>query len=568
MIYTNPTQGLKYASEELDLSTRFMKPRGVGMAHYHLSIYHDIMDNNDSALFHLERALHFFTLADSEPDQALAYSAMAMHYSDLANFPKALELTDSVINIFNRRNDHYREAVMHGLKADIFAEKGNYLMASYEARKSYQVLDTLDKPIRRAEILRSLAYIENKLGNFETALEYCLKTVPIYIQYADSLALVRVYNEIGMNHYAIGNFGEAERYLDESYIIAKKYKLPQVEASSLQYSGMIRAATGLNREALQLLNTALSIQEELGYPQDAGRIRDEIGMIHMRTGRYDEALEQFNRTIGIFDSIGARADLKTVLKHRSELYQLQQKYAPALSDFQRFHSLHDSLFNVEKSRQIEDMRAIYQAEKREQQIRQQADEIMILRSQARIARLRIILLIAFSLLAVSIMAAIGVYYSQRAKRSKIEREKILVDLEFKEKELTAKALHLASKNELLEGLKNQVKELRSEQTGTTTINSVIAAINSNLRDDNNWENFRLHFESVHKDFNAKLKEEYPDLTGNELRLLALLKMNLSSKEIASILNISGDGIKKARYRLKKKLQLESDESIQDVIMTM
>ena len=100
------------------------------------------------------------------------------------------------------------------------------------------------------------------------------------------------------------------------------------------------------------------------------------------------------------------------------------------------------------------------------------------------------------------------------------------------------------------------------------LSQLIRSINFDLQDDNNWENFSRYFEEVHKDFNGNVKTKYPSVTSNELRLLALLKMNLSSKEIANILNISPEGIKKARYRLRKKLDLTTEESLQNLVLSL
>ena len=93
-------------------------------------------------------------------------------------------------------------------------------------------------------------------------------------------------------------------------------------------------------------------------------------------------------------------------------------------------------------------------------------------------------------------------------------------------------------------------------------------IKFNLQDEKSWANFSRFFDEVHQGFNEAVKKNYPDVSPNELRLMALLKMNLTSKEIASILNISHDGIKKARYRLRKKLNISSDESLSDLIISI
>ena len=126
----------------------------------------------------------------------------------------------------------------------------------------------------------------------------------------------------------------------------------------------------------------------------------------------------------------------------------------------------------------------------------------------------------------------------------------------------------AKKNEVLESLKQKAETLKKEESSKNGYQQLISTINFDLQDDNNWENFSRYFEEVHKDFNSNVKTKYPQVTPNELRLLALLKMNLSSKEIANILNISQEGIKKARYRLRKKLNIQTEDSLQDLVLSL
>ena len=154
------------------------------------------------------------------------------------------------------------------------------------------------------------------------------------------------------------------------------------------------------------------------------------------------------------------------------------------------------------------------------------------------------------------------------KRNRLAKEKLDAELDFKKKELTSHALHLAQKNEVLEDLKQKAEILRANENEQNGYRQLIRTINFNLQDDNNWENFKRYFEQVHKNFNSIVKSKYPEITSNELRLMALLKMNLSSKEIANILNVSNEGIKKARYRLRKKMNINSEESLEDQILKL
>jgi len=90
-------------------------------------------------------------------------------------------------------------------------------------------------------------------------------------------------------------------------------------------------------------------------------------------------------------------------------------------------------------------------------------------------------------------------------------------------------------------------------------------IDNNYQIDREWEDFKMHFEQVHPEFFEQLKASYPELTPSDLKLCALLKLNMNTKESAKILGISPDSVKTARYRLRKKLQLRKDEGLFDFI---
>jgi DNA-binding CsgD family transcriptional regulator len=86
--------------------------------------------------------------------------------------------------------------------------------------------------------------------------------------------------------------------------------------------------------------------------------------------------------------------------------------------------------------------------------------------------------------------------------------------------------------------------------------------------DKEWQNFTKHFDKVHGDFISGLKEKHPAITGNELKLCAYLRMNLSTKEIAQLMNISVRGVEISRYRLRKKLMIASDVSLFDYMLSL
>jgi len=299
---------------------------------------------------------------------------------------------------------------------------------------------------------------------------------------------------------------------------------------------------------------------------EAGILQNQnlIGNIYHLSGQSKKAVPYYDKVISVADSLGLKLLLSDSYSYRSDAYLGIKDYQRALEDYKKHSAVKDSIFNSEKSQQIEELRAIYDTEKKEQQIALQEKEITVLEQKAKVSTLQRILM------GIGLLSALIVYYAlrQKMKRNKLEKEKVDAELEFKKKELTTHALNLARKNETLENLKLKAQELKEKENAGAGYNQLIRSINFDLQDDNSWQNFSRYFEEVHKDFNSNIKTKYPEVTSNELRLLALLKMNLSSKEIANILNISPEGIKKARYRLRKKLDLTTEDSLQDLVLSL
>jgi ligand-binding sensor domain-containing protein/DNA-binding CsgD family transcriptional regulator len=151
------------------------------------------------------------------------------------------------------------------------------------------------------------------------------------------------------------------------------------------------------------------------------------------------------------------------------------------------------------------------------------------------------------------------------RNEKLQSEKIQ-----KDKELANTTMQIIQNSKTLVGIKNDLrrisKELGSNQA-SGQIESIIRKINKTIDTDNQWKVFETHFENVHEEFLQRLKENHPTLTPNDRKLCAYLRLNISSKEIANLMNISVRGVEICRYRLRKKLDLEHDKNLTDFIIT-
>ncbi|MBN1340034.1 MAG: hypothetical protein JXA03_11965 [Bacteroidales bacterium] len=153
---------------------------------------------------------------------------------------------------------------------------------------------------------------------------------------------------------------------------------------------------------------------------------------------------------------------------------------------------------------------------------------------------------------------------------RLRNEKLSEQMTMKDKELANSTLEMIQKNKLLNKIKNDLKKISSgtpDQELKNQIHILAKKINRELDTEKQWEIFETHFENVHEAFLKRLKSRYPDLSPRELKLCAYLRLNISSKEIAALMNISTRGIEISRYRLRKKLDLQRNENLTDFILT-
>lgn len=159
-----------------------------------------------------------------------------------------------------------------------------------------------------------------------------------------------------------------------------------------------------------------------------------------------------------------------------------------------------------------------------------------------------------------------------ASQMEIERlktEKLEFEIKNKNKELASATMHLINKNGFIDHTRTHLTSIikkSKNQEVKNEIQKVIHSIEKNIKGDKEWEQFEIHFDQVHGDFMSRFKKRYPDLSPQEIKLSAYLRMNLSSKEIAYLMNISTRGVEIARYRLRKKIQLERHENLQEFIL--
>lgn len=152
---------------------------------------------------------------------------------------------------------------------------------------------------------------------------------------------------------------------------------------------------------------------------------------------------------------------------------------------------------------------------------------------------------------------------------RLRNDKLRSEKKQKDMELANTTMQIIQASKALASLKTDLQMLSKElgdHSAVGRVNRILKKVNRNIDTDKQWEVFEKHFTSVHEEFLKRMKEDYPDLSPRELKLCAYLRLNISSKEIANLMNISVRGVEISRYRLRKKLELEHDQNLTDFII--
>ncbi len=464
------------------------------------------------------------------------------------------------------------------LKARLYLFEANHLQntgrfeASIEAnQKAINLYDSINDIQGLASAYNSLglSYKKNSGDNNEVeafsikGLEYEKKALEYYLQSKDYDGLLRVYSNIGIIHRDLKQFKEAEEAYLKGIALAKEknydgYSLGILKANLSQiYLDYYKK----HERAIELLNEAIVNYKKNGVRTSMEHAYRNISYNYTELKEYDKAIFFANKAVEIANEV---KDPHRQVNAYSSLHHAQKMaglYKESLENLELLNDIEDSLYSMEKTTMVAEMDARFQAVKKDA-------EIQVLTKENELKKWRIWVLLF------GIIALAGLIYSLMLKRRKdkllFEKEKALeiekrekaeIELEAKRKELTAKVLQLAHKNEFLSSLDGEIANLKNnvDSSVNKTTNRISRMIKRDIDGDKQWKQFSEEFSSLHQGFITALSKKHGSFSKSEIRLISLLKMNLSSKEIADVLGISSDGVKKARYRLRKKMNIEESE---------
>ncbi len=496
-------------------------------------------------------------------EEALQYAMMMLQLAEEQQFyPQIISANILISSIYSYQGKYYL-ALRHTLDVTGYTEymSPNQVLVSYaNLGVSYSRVEEYDKAIaaynkvlelkhnapkhQEAWTIGRIGSVYLKQEKFEEALTYYRQAGEMYN--ALEMKMDVLYNDlfIAKTLWNMDDFSASQKTAGSIY--KRLSKIPN-EQGRLNYSWayaffwLAKSTNSLNEyiRAREYVDECLRYADMVRNVELTREVSELAGMIYENTVQSEEALVHLRRFISLKDSVDVRHLQAKVIGWESKL-ELEEK------DFEA-KELSLSYENLD--------------------LRKKSD-----------TRLAMVLL-CLALLIIGILASrlrikkknlelirhegrLNDKLSQRQLELSSLRTQIL------EVELRHHGLRIQQKNEIIHEMKQELKRAENEEGRIQMIPNLSEVVEQSLSPDHDWDSFTSHFEQIHPQFFSTLASEYPDLTQNELRISALIKLGMGSEEIASILNVKPTSVAKSRDRLKAKTGADSDEHLREIISSL
>lgn len=400
------------------------------------------------------------------------------------------------------------------------------------------------------------------IGDFENSRLYLNKALKNKLEYPRDL--VNILNTIGLTYRNAGNYEPAMKYFQKALASARAIHDTVYAAIASGNIGSVYFLKGDYMRALPLVEA--DYKESLKYGQMVNSAIALLRLIKMNleSRNYSLVAQQLDMENQLLNN--AQGD---VMQHRVKYYELKALYSEqtgnvieAVKFRKLYEQLKDSVAKRDNVAAVERIRLNWEMDK-------SRAEITKLKTDAEIENYKqnTVILILSLLVIISVL----VYNRQRLKAKKdkelLASEKRRLDQELANANsvLTGYTENLMQKNILIEEFKSEVDRLQVLSNDTDGALIMDKMMQAHIMTDENWTEFKKLFTKAHPTFLYNVRNKFEHLTNTDVRLLALLKLRLNNREIASMLGITTDGVKKAKQRLRKKMEIPLELEMEDIL---
>lgn len=433
-------------------------------------------------------------------------------------------------------------------------------------------------------VLNNIAILYSKEKNYDKAREYFLKAYTIAKEKNDKIRIGNYALNLGIVHTEIRQLEKAREYLRESasYLQNEPRRLISARYAYAQNQFQEDNITEADRLSLELLKTA----RDSGYRDERISLLTLISSIRLKQNNSAQALQYANEALSLSPNLEERIELFQTL---SAIHLKDHAYAQAMASKDSVVYYRDSINTVKNGQQFETGKLKFELLNSQHTLSLNNAQLSNQRRLLYIALAFIAIIVTFFIWLMRIKAAENKQKAVLAERSHqimaleienaksqkllleeqlkeketaalLEQERLKNEIEIRNRKLSAKALYLSGRNELIDDIITAMSKIPDLNKDGVVVKH-ISQLKSYLRTDSEWDDFSTHFQEVNQGFLNALRDNHPNLTSNDVRFLSYIYMNLNTKEIASLLNITPEGCRKRKERITKKMQLAENTSL-------
>lgn len=556
----------------------------------------------DSSIWSCQRAIQLFKDLDREQrkiDQGVSTTNITLSaaYYYLGNVDTALVVMKNNQHVLERIDDIQNVVIGYSNIGTIYRQTGdlhNSLRAFQKAlpiarEKKYSVL---------GGILTGIGQIYYELGEYEKALRFGLESIEFAKTVNNKFQIGWGSCDVGDNYKNLNNPDSSQYYYEQALQIHKDIENHIDVAYTLQRMASLKIDQEQYDEALKLIAEGLNLESIDDYIEEKSRLLGNKAEALFLQKKYVEAQDVINLLMSDLEQIDNNTVKKDAYKIAHRVFHVNGDNSNAYKYLQKYVAFQDTVFKEEKTLEIARLEFKFQLKEETDKL-EQAKQLQAKQFEAELEKEKLIQqwgLVVFSLIMIILLITYRNFRVTKNKNIELshknemiaskndqlkfkndeitslrEKEKGLADeaLALKERELTTTTLLSFEKNNLLERLEDQLGKLtdKVDQKVLPDLREIKRTIKSNLNEES-WATFTYHFENVHPHFFENVKARYDDLTLNDLKLCAYIKVGLENKVIATMSNITVAGVKKSINRLKKKINLGPGEDLRNLLMSI
>ncbi len=565
-----PEKGIEYGKRAIE-SYRKLNSEKVTNAYVNTAIGFYYIGKMDSCIKYTEEMLQKYGESISNRKKGVSNNILCVAYRRKGSYQKALKRGEEAIKYFELYGDSAQIAGTLDNMASIYIKWGKYEEALEYSIKSLSVFESVHDTTQMAITLFNIGSLYSLIKDNDQALKYLYKSehYATSISYLDLMA--SIYNELGVIYQGTKQWEKADSFLRKSLALYKDLSRNDGIALVEQNIGSMMIDEARCKDGKEYLLKSLSFFKSVNSIEDIMEVYIDLGRAYACMTMYDSAAYYLNKAVAKADEIH-NVNLKIkALENLQHIYFLSRDFQKAFLTQNSFYKIKDSLRSADMEVKLTELTRKYNLEKAE-------NETKIWKNQQQIeaSKNRVLLILSISLILFILLASFFVWQRRkkekeiirlRAEKEEILKKEMQEKMYFQSKQLTTHALNMLQKNELLQSLQMNIDRIREKAKDEVKpeLRTLNNQIRNHLKGEKDWDLFKMYFEQINTGFFEKLREINPDLTSNDLRLIALIKLNMNIKEVASVLNLSPNSVKNARYRLRKKLKLDAQDDLFDFV---